>query len=74
MMELSLVLKNKEFTTDSTYRGYQWKEVSKLSGFYAVPGYKSQVYVLVVRFYVWGVPFLRFSSIFLRFFPARQST
>ena len=69
MRELSLVLKNKEFTAaDSIYRGYQWKEVSKLSSFYAVPGYKLQVYVLVVRFYVWGVPFLRFSSVFLRFF------
>ena len=29
--------------------------VSKLSsGFYAVPGYKLQVYVLVVHIYIWG--------------------
>ena len=39
-----------------------------------VPGYKLQVYVLVVRFYVWGVPFLRFPSVFLRFLPGLHST
>ena len=47
--------KNKEFTAaGGTYRGHQCTVVSKLfmSGFYAVPGYKLQVYVSVVPIYL----------------------